>query len=198
MYAAPDCAVQGETDDGTADRPGSRGSRPSPGRAEQTHTLGYTGCILGRCDARPLWPQEPRHDRSASDGGNPVRILGLIHVVSRQEDRHLLIPAHSQHVFPAKSTCLRIEAHVGLSGNKTLGRVQHPAGEPKPPDHVAGDDLAPHALVARLERSPRQPVGLPESCRRHSASNKEVPSVVMPPRACTRARERVRSVSCTA
>src|SRR5579859_4606569 len=102
--------------------------------------------VVGRADLHPVLTdgglqrlrRVDRHDLAVVDDGDPVAVLGLVHIVRGEEDRDVLALLQVVDVLPDRHPGLRVQTHRGLVEEQHPRRVQQAAGDLQPPLHPAG------------------------------------------------------------
>ena len=72
------------------------------------------------------------------DDGDAVAVLGLVHIVGREEDRQFFLTAEISDVLPNAVSGLRVEAQRGLIEEKHARKMDQPACYLQPSFHTAG------------------------------------------------------------
>ncbi len=149
-------------------------------RPNRSGQLADRGCVVGGLDLHPVLAHAglerlrrvDGHDLPVVDDGDPVAVLGLVHVVRGQEDGDVFPGLQVVDVLPDRRAGLRVQAHGRLVQEQHVRRVQQAAGDLQPPLHAArvgADQAVPaipqpdhveHLLHPRLHRRGRDGVQL--------------------------------------
>ena len=79
------------------------------------------------------------HDPALIDDGDAVAVLGLVHVVGREEDGDVLAGLELVDVVPDRRAGLGVESDGWLVEEEHAWRVQQPPGDLQPTLHAAGE-----------------------------------------------------------
>ena len=130
-----------------------RAARRSPRRRRRSRsargpcpTLAFSASGVSSTTISPLV-----HDR------DPVAVLGLVHVVRREEDRDVLARLELADVAPDRAARLRVEADRRLVEEQHARRVQQAAGDLQAALHAAARTSARGSCAAPRARPSRAP-----------------------------------------